>query len=258
MIHTVSIVEFITLFLCAIGAGIFGSVVGLGGGFVMVPILRIAFSVEPTIASACSLFLVFANTAAASFGFMRDKKIDVPLAIKLAIGAIPGSILGVLAVHSVTVVQFDAIYGALLVFLALATLRRRRVKSRPQGEQTFLHYAWASVPAGFVMGVASSLFGVGGGIIVVPLMLIAARMPPHVAAATSSFVILLSAPVGIVTHVIAGDAQWALIAPLALGGLVGGTIGPNIARRISAPWLINLLVAAFIIAAIGLVLKHVH
>jgi uncharacterized membrane protein YfcA len=42
-----------------------------------------------------------------------------------------------------------------------------------------------------------------------------------------------------------------------LGGLVGGSIGPSVARRISSPQLINLLVAAFIIAAIGLVLKHV-
>jgi uncharacterized protein len=174
----------------------------------------------------------------------------------LAIGAIPGSILGVAAVHRVTVAEFDTIYGVLLVFLAIATLRRRGVVSRAPGEKTFLHLAWYAIPAGFVMGVASSLFGVGGGIIVVPLMLIAARMPPHIAAATSSFVILLSAPVGIITHIVAGDAQWQLVAPLVLGGLVGGSIGPSIARRISSPTLINLLVAAFIMAALGLVLKH--
>jgi hypothetical protein len=252
----VSIVEFIGLFLCAIAASVFGSVVGLGGGFVMVPILRVAFGIVPTIASATSLFLVFANTAAASVGFMRDKRVDVPLALLLAIGAIPGSIIGVAVVHHVTVVQFDTIYGVLLVILAIATLRRRGITSRAPGEKTFLHEPWAAIPAGLVMGVASSLFGVGGGIIVVPLMLIAARMPPHVAAATSAFVILLSAPVGIVTHIIAGDAQWALIAPLVLGGLVGGSLGPSIARRISSPQLINLLVAAFILAAIGLVVKH--
>ena len=52
-------------------------------------------------------------------------------------------------------------------------------------------------------------------------------------AATSSFVILLSAPVGITTHILAGDAQWALIAPLALGGLVGGSLGPQIAAGTS-------------------------
>lgn len=251
-----NIVEFVELFLCAIAASVFGSVVGLGGGFVMVPVLRVAFGIVPTIASATSLFLVFANTAAASFGFLRDKRVDIRLGLMLAIGAIPGSILGVAAVHRVTVAQFDTIYGVLLVILALATLRRRGISSRPAGERTFLHQPLAAIPAGFVMGVASSLFGVGGGIIVVPLMLIAARMPPHTAAATSSFVILLSAPVGIATHIIAGDAQWALIAPLVLGGLIGGSIGPSVARRISSPQLINLLVAAFIIAAIGLVIKH--
>ena len=250
--------EFAALFLCACFASIFGSVVGLGGGFVMVPILRVAFGIAPTIASATSLFLVFANTAAASVGFLRDKRVDLRLAWLLAIGAIPGSVFGVFVVHRVTVAQFDIIYGVLLVGLAVATLRRRSVASRPAGEKTFIHTPWVAILAGLVMGIASSLFGVGGGIIVVPLMLIAARLPPHIAAATSSFVILLSAPVGIITHIIAGDAQWLLVLPLVLGGLVGGSFGPGIAKRISSPQLINLLVAAFILAAAGLVIRHLR
>ncbi len=250
--------EFVSLFLCACFASIFGSVVGLGGGFVMVPILRVAFGIAPTIASATSLFLVFANTAAASVGFLRDRRVDLRLALMLAVGAIPGSVIGVFLVHRVTVAQFDIIYGLLLVTLAFATLRRRGVASRPLGETTFLHSPWVAVPAGLTMGIASSLFGVGGGIIVVPLMLIAARMPPHIAAATSSFVILLSAPVGIVTHIIAGDAQWLLVLPLTLGGLLGGSFGPSVAKRISSPQLINLLVAAFFLAAIGLIVRHLR
>ena len=253
-----SVAEFIVLFVCAFGASVFGSVVGLGGGFVMTPILRVFFSIVPVLASTASLFLVFFNTAAASFGFFRQKRIDFQLSALLACGAIPGSIVGVLASHRVTVAQFDIIYGVLLVFLALATLRRRAVASRPQGERTFLHEPWIGICAGLVMGVASSLFGVGGGIVVVPLMLLAARMPPHVAAATSSFVILLSAPVGILAHVFAGDADWVLITPLALGGLAGGSFGPPIAKRISSPILINLVIAAFIIGALGLILKHVR
>ena len=251
-----TILTFVELFVCAFAASVFGSVVGLGGGFVMTPILRVFFAVAPVLASTASLFLVFANTAAASFGFLRDKRVDFQLAIFLAIGAIPGSIIGVFASHSVTVAQFDIIYGVLLVFLAVATLRRRGIASRPAGEKTFLHTPWIAICAGLVMGVASSLFGVGGGIIVVPLMLIAARMPPHVAAATSSFVILLSAPVGIISHVIAGDASWNLILPLALGGLAGGSFGPPIAKRISSPMLINLVIVAFIVGAIGLIVKH--
>jgi uncharacterized membrane protein YfcA len=236
-----TIVEFIALFLCAFGASVFGSVVGLGGGFVMTPILRVFFFVAPVLASTASLFLVFFNTAAASFGFLKDKKVDFQLALFLAAGAIPGSIIGVLASHQVTIAQFDIIYGVLLIFLAVATMRRRGIASRPAGEPTFLHKPVFAVSAGIVMGIASSLFGVGGGIIVVPLMLIAARMPPHIAAATSSFVILLSAPVGII----------------ALGGLAGGSFGQPIAKRISSPMLINLVIAAFIIGAIGLILKHV-
>ncbi len=224
----------------------------------MTPILRVFFSILPVLASTASLFLVFFNTAAASFGFLKDKRVDFSLAWWLAAGAIPGSIVGVFASHNVSIAQFDIIYGVLLVFLAGATIWRRRIPSRDDTEKTFLHNPVNALLAGVVMGVASSLFGVGGGIIVVPLMLIAARMKPHIAAATSSFVILLSTPVGIIAHVVAGDANWALIAPLALGGLAGGSFGPPIAKRISSPMLINLVIAAFIIAAIGLILKHLH
>ena len=60
----------------------------------------------------------------------------------------------------------------------------------------------------------------------IPLLLIAARMPPHIVTATSAFVITTTAPVGVVTHALAGDVDWAFSLPLVLGGLVGGSIGP--------------------------------
>lgn len=244
------------LFVSAVLASIFGSVVGLGGGFVMVPVLRVGFHIEPTLASATSLILVMANTAAASVGFLRDRRVDLKLATWLAIGAIPGSVIGVFFVHHVSGLVFDAIYGALLVFLGFATIRRRGVPSRPAGETTFLHQPGWGLISGVIMGIASGMFGIGGGVVVVPLMLIAARMPPHIAAATSSFVILLSAPVGIAAHVASHDVDWALAVPLVVGGLLGGTFGPQIARRISSPQLINLLIAAFFLAAIGLIMRH--
>ena len=82
-------------------------------------------------------------------------------------------------------------------------------------------------------------------------------MPPHVVTATSAFVITTTAPVGIVAHAYGGDVDWVFTTPLVLGGLVGGSLGPVIARRVSSPQLITLLAAALILAALGLVLRHV-
>ena len=233
-----------------------GSLVGLGGGFIAVPVLRVLFQIEPTIASATSLVMVLANATTSVAGYWRDKKIDVRLGVMIAAGAFPGSILGVFAVHRISGAAFDTAYGTMLVILAIATIRRRGVASRPPNEQTFLHRPIVAISVGFVLGVASSLFGIGGGIIGVPVMLIAARMAPHVVSATSTFFILLTAPVGVVAHIVAGDVAWIVALPLVIGALAGGFVAPPIARRLSSPQLINLLVAAFILAAIGLIARH--
>ena len=219
------------------------------------PILRVVFSIEPTIAAATSLVMVFANSTTSVYGYWKLKKIDIRLGLLIIAGAIPGSILGVFFGHHISGTWFDISYGTLLVILAIATILRRGVASRPD-EKTFLHEPPAAVGVGLVLGVSSSLFGVGGGIIGVPVMLIAARMAPIVVSATSTFVIFCTAPVGVILHGIVGDISWSLAIPLVIGALAGGYVAPGIAKRLSSPQLINLLAAAFILGALGLVVRH--
>ena len=246
----------LALFFIGFAASVFGSLVGLGGGFVIVPVLRLTFGIPPAQAAGTSLLMVFANTAAASVGYLRHRMVDVPLAIPLTIGAVPGSILGVFAVKRITPAGFDLAYGILLVALSLLVIRRRTMTSRLGGERTFAHDPRVAIVAGFAVGFFSSLFGIGGGVIFVPLLLVAARMAPHIVTATSALVITTTSPVGIVTHALAGDVDWVFALPLVLGGLAGGSIGPSIARRISSPALITLLAIALIGAAAGLALRH--
>jgi len=244
------------LFAIGVAASIFGSIVGLGGGFVLIPVLRIAFGVPPAQVAGTSLIMVLANTGASTFGYLRNRLVDLRLAWPFTLGAVPASILGVFAVKRFTPGGFDIAYGCVLIVLAVLVLRRRSITSRPAGERTFAHDPRIAVIAGFGTGFFSSLFGIGGGIILIPLLLIAARMPPHVVTATSAFVITTTAPVGIATHALSGDVDWPFTLPLVLGGLVGGSIGPVIQKRVSSPRLITLLAAALIVAALGLALRH--
>jgi uncharacterized protein len=246
----------LALFLIGAAASVFGSLVGLGGGFVIIPVLRIAFGVPPAQAAGTSLVMVLANTAAATFGYLRDRVVDLDLAVPFTIGAVPGSILGVLAVKRFTPIGFDVGYGIVLMVLAVLVIRRRSVVSRPADERTFAHRKRVAVVAGVGVGFFSSLFGIGGGVVLIPLLLIAARMPPHVVTATSAFVITTTAPVGIAAHALGGDVDWIFTLPLVLGGIAGGSIGPMIAKRISSPMLITLLATALICAALGLALRH--
>lgn len=218
--------------------------------------LRVAFGVPPAQAAGTSLLLVFANTAASTFGYMRDRVVDLRLAVPLTISAVPGSIVGVLAVKRFSPTGFDIGYGVVLIVLAVLVLGRRRMTSRPIEERTFAHDPRVALAAGFGVGFFSSLFGIGGGLVLIPLLLILARMPPHVVTATSAFVITTTAPVGIVAHAIGHDVDWVFATPLLLGGIVGGSLGPPIAKRVSSPNLITLLATALILAAVGLAARH--
>ena len=237
-------------------ASVFGSLVGLGGGFVVIPLLRVAFGVPPAQAAGTSLLLVFANTAAASIGYVRDRVVDMRLAVPLTISAVPGSIVGVLAVKRFSPTGFDVAYGAVLIVLAVLVLGRRKMTSRAAEDLTFAHDPRVGLAAGFGVGFFSSLFGIGSGVVLIPLLLIVARMPPHVVTATSAFVITTTAPVGIVAHAIGHDVDWVFATPLLLGGIIGGSLGPPIARRVSSPNLITLLAVALILAAVGLAVRH--
>jgi uncharacterized membrane protein YfcA len=245
------------LFAVGVGASILGSLVGLGGGFVIVPVLRIALGIPPAEAAGTSLLLVFANTASSTIGFLRGKMLDVRFALPYAIGAIPGSIIGVFAVQRATPIGFDVAYGCVLILNAILALRRRGLASRPRHEKTFAHDWRIALIAGVAIGFFSSAFGIGAGVVMIPLLLIGARMPPLVVAATSAFIVTCASPIGIVVHAVTGDVDWALTVPLVAGGLVGGGLAPAIARRISSPRLIVLLACALVLAAIGLVLRHV-
>ena len=247
----------VALFVVGVGASMFGSLVGMGGGFVIIPVLRIAFGVAPAVAAGTSLVMVLANTASATVGYWRDGRIDLRLAFPFAIGAVPGSIAGALAVQRFSPQAFDIAYGCVLIVNSLLVLRRRSLVSREAGERTFAHDPRVGVAAGFGVGFFSSLFGIGGGVVLIPVLLIGARMLPHIVTATSAFVITTTAPVGVVTHVLGGDVDWHFAVPLVLGGLAGGSIGPLIAKRVSSPRLITLLATALMLAAVGLALRHI-
>lgn len=218
--------------------------------------LRIALNVAPTTVAGTSLVFVLANVASSAAGFLRRKRVDVALAIPLAIGSIPGSIAGVLAVKRANEVWFDVAYGIQLIILAILVMRRRAVVSRPEGEKTFAHRPLISIPAGFLLGFLSSLYGIGGGVVMIPLLLIGARMPPHIVVGTTALVVALTAPVGVIAHIVGNDVDWAAALPLVVGGFIGGGVAPAVAQRISSPRLITLLAFALIAAAISLAVRH--
>ncbi len=248
------------LFAAALAASVFGSMVGLGGGFILVPILRLAFGFAPAEAAGTALALVVANSGAGATTYLLQKRVHVTVGVMLALGGIPGSILGAMISHEISALTFDWLLATFLVVVASDMVLNRhkraaRDETRRITEMKGMSYR-ASVAVGFLVGIASSLFGIGGGVIVVPTLLYLSELPAHAISATSHFAIVLTSPVGLVTHAFQHDIRLADVLPLVAGGLLGGPIGARLSLRLKSPQLLLFVSAAMFIAAASLVLRH--
>ncbi len=261
------------LFAIGLASGFIGTVVGFGGGFLAVPLLRLAFAIAPAEAAGASLVMVVANAVSASFAYARQGRTDVRTAVLVGIGGLPGAIVGALLVRRTSSPHFDALYGALLVVFFLEIVRRslRTEPSRPASvpgmrERSLVDasgecFTYGTIDAlviaiGFALAFASSFFGIGGGVVFVAAFVGFFAMPPHIVVATSTLAILFTAPVGVAAHGIAGDIDWYLAIPLAIGGTVGGQLGPRVAKGLSPPALVTAIAAALVIAGVALALHR--
>jgi len=261
------------LILLGIAVGTFGTLVGAGGGFVLVPLLAI---LEPALATAAitgvSLAVVAFNAVSGAAAYARDKRVDYRSGIPFAIATLPGSVLGAILTQFVSRQVFDIVFAILLIALAGLLIRRGETKPRLQTaegtpgrwfpQRDFLdragtrHQYRVHLPVGiavsFVVGFASSLLGIGGGIIHVPFLITFLGFPTHIATATSHFVLAIMATVGTITHLVAGDLvglekQTLLIG---VGAVVGAQLGARLSTRVHGLVIIRAL--ALVLAFVGL------
>jgi uncharacterized protein len=251
----------VELFAAAFIASVFGSMVGLGGGFILVPLLRLFFGYPPAEAAGTSLVLIVANSASGAFTYLLHRRVHLKIGLLIALGGLPSSILGaVLALH-IPGRLFDAILALILVAVAIDLARnaRRHSAKRPEprsvGALKGMSYR-AAIGVGFVIGLFSSLFGLGGGIVLIPTFLYFSELPAHAISATSHFAILLTSPVGLITHVLQHDVVSSDVIPLALGGLTGGPIGARLSLRLPSPRLLAAVAVALVVAAITLIWRQ--
>ena len=226
--------------------------VGLGGGFIIVPVLRLFFGLSPAVAAGTSLALVIANSASSSVAYLLQRRVQVRTGWLVAAGGIPGGVLGAIAVKHSSPRVFDWLFAAFLILVSgdIVLNRRKRL------EQMAAAAPLVILGMGFVVGFVSSLFGVGGGVILIPSLLYFTALPVHVISATSQFAILLTSPVGFITHALQRDVEWAYAIPLTVGGLLGGPVGARFSATMKSRSLMLSVAAALTIAAVALVYRY--
>lgn len=124
-----SLFEYLWLLPLGFVAGIVGSMIGLGGGFIVVPVLTF-FGFSPTLAASNSLFADFSNSVASTASYARQKRIVYSLGIKLALISIPGTILGAYISDEVSPPVFKLLFGLVLVASCVYIYLRRKMESR--------------------------------------------------------------------------------------------------------------------------------
>lgn len=252
----------LALFVAAFLSSVFGSIVGLGGGFILVPVLRLFFGLDPAFASGTALVLVVANSGSGALTYLLQHRVHIRVGLLIAAGGCPGSIIGALLAKTISAELFDILLAALLIGVALDMALRRAEKiaarrSTPADIQTLRGMAPARAMAiGFVVGLISSLFGIGGGVMIVPSLVYFSDLPAHAISATSHFGIFLTSPIGLATHAFEHDIRISYILPLVIGGLLGGPIGARISLVLRSPQLVIFVAIALAIGAASLLFKY--
>lgn len=232
-------------------AGILGSMIGLGGGLVVVPVLTF-FGFSPALAASNSLFAAFSNAVASTISYAKQKRIEYSLGLKLGLLSIPGTILGALISDQITPSLFKILFGILLVASSVYIYSKRKME--PKVYNTSKQVMVLAVAASFFAGIISSLFGIGGGIVFVPLMVIAIGLSMRLAAPTSQLILLFASASGMMVHSILGHPDFYQAFLLAVGAFGGGLVGSRLSVDVEEKKLKILVSAVMVIAAIKLII----
>ena len=226
-------------------AGVLGSMIGLGGGIIVVPVLTF-FGFSPTLAASNSLFAAFSNAVASTISYSRQKRIEYSLGLKLGLLTIPGTVLGAYMSSDVTPEIFKILFGFVLIASAGYILLRKKIESREKNLSKLMMVF--AVGASFFAGIISAFFGIGGGIIFVPLMVVGMGMAMKKAAPTSQLILLFASFSGVIVHTILGHSDFLQAGLLSLGSFAGGLVGARLSVDINEKFL-RILVSVVIVAA---------
>jgi uncharacterized membrane protein YfcA len=265
--------EYLLLLLLGCLVGAVGTLVGVGGGFILMPVLLILYPAEkPDFITSVSLVAVFFNSLSGSVAYARMKRIDYKTGLLFAAATMPGSILAPLTIEYIPRKLFNIIFGFIVIIVAVYLFRKKEPKKefKKKGngsvtrnlidsegnDYTFRFNPSTGIIISLFVGYFSSLLGVGGGIIYVPSMINLLNFPVHIATATSQFILGFMALSSTVVHFAKGNLNHGLLFILSLsaGAAAGAQIGAKVSRKIKGTVIIRVLSVALGVAGIRILM----
>jgi uncharacterized protein len=233
----------------AVVAGLFGSMLGVGGGVIMVPVLSIGFGLPIKVAIATSMVCVIATSAMAQLSFVKRGMTNPRLGFLLEVASAVGAILGGLTAVLVDGRVLQGAFAAVLLYVVWQMNRGAAAvapeRSGPLGaayydptEDREVSYGVRHTRLGFVLSIGAGnvagLLGVGGGAFKVPIMNVLMGVPLKAAIATSNLMIGVTAATGAAIFYGRGYVDPSYTVPAALGILIGASFGPRLATWLPA------------------------
>jgi uncharacterized protein len=263
----------VLLAIIGVLAGLMGSMVGLGGGILIVPVLSLFMGVPIKEAIAASVVAVIATSTTGAVSYVRDEVSNIRLGMTLETATTIGAVLGGLTATMLKAQVLQAIFGVFLILMAAYLFLKGRQKNAyvPTDDpgllggryydpylKQYVGYRVRRLPVGlaasFVAGNISGLLGIGGGPIKVPTMTIAMGVPMKAAAATSNFMIGVTACASACIYYTRGLVNPLVAVPVALGVTAGAYVGSRLAPKVSGTKLAAALAVILLLLAVQMAL----
>jgi uncharacterized membrane protein YfcA len=247
----------LVLFL-ALGAvlGALGGLFGIGGGLIAIPVLTLFFGLDEQHAQGTALAMVAPNVMVGLWNYAKRGDLERRVALLLAGSAVVFTFLGALYATRVAGpglrYAFGAFVAALGIYFAYRALRAPHGTPAPRAR---LAWGWTAV-VGALGGILSGLFSVGGAVFAVPVLSLLFGYSQTAAQGLSLALVAPGTIVGIVTYAVAGDVDWAIGIPLALGGVLFVRHGVALAHHLPERTLRLLFCGLLGVAAAALFLKN--
>lgn len=271
----------IILLLTGFLIGTTGTLIGAGGGFLLVPLLLFTHpDMLPEMVTAVSLVIVACNAVSGSVAYARSGRIDYKAGWLFAAATIPGSILGVYATKYISAPVFNAAFGIILLLLAgFLFVKKQRNDSgtepvnvsgkrlthhmltdKENVRYSYSYNQYTGIAISAAVGFLSPILGIGGGIIHVPALVHWLRFPVYIATATSHFILAIMATVSVVVHAFQGNYNdpyiLHMILWLGLGVIPGAQVGAMLSHKIKGNTIVKALAVCLALVGLRLLLGN--
>ncbi|RKH66334.1 sulfite exporter TauE/SafE family protein [Corallococcus aberystwythensis] len=276
--------NFVAIVLCiSFGAGLLGSLLGLGGGLILIPVLTLVLKVDIRYAVGASIVSVIATSSGAAAAYVRDGLANMRVAMFLEVATVAGAVTGAMLAGMVGGRALYFLFGAVMAYSALAMLRKLREDDRPRKEpppdaladRLGLHGSYYDVSTGgevayrvhrplvglglmYIAGTVSGLLGIGSGALKVPAMDLAMGLPIKVSTATSNFMIGVTAAASAGIYFARGDIDPFIAGPVCVGVTLGAFAGSRYLTKLKSGSLRMLFIAVLLWVSYEMLSKGIH